>query len=87
MILVELNFGRGVSLEKAEMEDIAESYLASLFHYGQLCGEYFLTWIKGQLICPPGMRMNDINLMEANQFAQDFDTVDHTRLGPGRRAE
>ncbi|HMJ64710.1 MAG TPA: DUF2310 family Zn-ribbon-containing protein [Candidatus Binatia bacterium] len=51
MILVELNFGRGRFLEKGELEDIAESYIASLFQYGQLCGEYFLTWIKGQLIC------------------------------------
>src|SRR5258705_13602204 len=51
MILVEINFGRGNSLEEEELEDIAESYIASLLHYGQLCGEYFLTWIKGQLIC------------------------------------
>ena len=51
MILIELNFGCGRSLEKGEMEDIAETYIASLFHAGQLCGEYFVTWIKGQLIC------------------------------------
>src|SRR5438552_680144 len=51
MILVELNFGRGVSLEKGELKDMAESYVASLFRSGQLCGEYFLTRIKGQLIC------------------------------------
>jgi predicted nucleic acid-binding Zn ribbon protein len=50
MILVELNFGRSHSLEKRELEDVAESYIASLFHNGQLCGEYFMTWIKGQLI-------------------------------------
>ena len=51
MILIELNFGRGRSLEKEELEDIAESYIASLLHFGQLCGEYFMTWIKGQLTC------------------------------------
>jgi predicted nucleic acid-binding Zn ribbon protein len=51
MILTELNFGCGRSLEKGELEDIAETYIASLFHAGQLCGEYFLTWIKGHLIC------------------------------------
>jgi len=51
MMLVELNFGRGRSLKKGELEDIVENYIASLFHYGQLCGEYFMTWMKGKLIC------------------------------------
>lgn len=51
MILVEVKFGRGSSLQKSELEDIADGYIASLFHAGQLCGEYFLTWIKGELIC------------------------------------
>lgn len=51
MIFVEINFGRSRSLQKSELEDIAENYIASLFHAGQLCGEYFLTWIKGELTC------------------------------------
>ncbi|MGI8966919.1 MAG: DUF2310 family Zn-ribbon-containing protein [Limisphaerales bacterium] len=51
MILVEIIFGSGGSLLHSESEDIAETYIASLFHAGQLCGEYFLTWIKGELIC------------------------------------
>jgi predicted nucleic acid-binding Zn ribbon protein len=51
MILVEIHFGKSHVLEKSELEDIAESYIASLFHAGQLCGEYFLTWINGELTC------------------------------------
>src|SRR5262245_13828338 len=51
MIFVEINFGRSRSLQKCKLEDIAETYLASLFHSGQLCGEYLLTWIKSDLIC------------------------------------
>jgi predicted nucleic acid-binding Zn ribbon protein len=51
MILTQIKFGRGRSREKSELEDAAENYVTSLFHSGQLCGEYFLTWIKGRLIC------------------------------------
>ena len=51
MIFVEVNFGRGSCLQKSELEDLAEAYIASLFHGGQLCGEYFLTQIKRELIC------------------------------------
>jgi predicted nucleic acid-binding Zn ribbon protein len=50
MLLVEINFGQA-ALPKPELEDVAESYISSLFHYGQLCGEYFITWIKHELIC------------------------------------
>ncbi len=50
MIFVEINFGSS-RFQKVELEDIAENYIASLFHAGQLCGEYFLTWIKDELIC------------------------------------
>jgi predicted nucleic acid-binding Zn ribbon protein len=51
MILVEIKFGNSRQRERSELEDTAETYIASLFHFGHLCGEYFLTWIKGQLIC------------------------------------
>jgi predicted nucleic acid-binding Zn ribbon protein len=50
MILTQINFGNGRPLGKSELENTAENYIASLFHCGQLCGEYFLTWINGQLI-------------------------------------
>src|SRR5690348_12630539 len=51
MILVEIEFGRGDSSKQSELEEVAENYIASLFHTGQLCGEYFLTWIKHDLVC------------------------------------
>lgn len=51
IILVEINFGRCADIARPELEDVAESYVASLFHHGHLCREYFLTWIKGELIC------------------------------------
>lgn len=51
MILSEINFGCSRFIEKSELEGLAENYIASLFHGGQLCGEYFLTWIKHELIC------------------------------------
>ena len=51
MILIELDFGRGCSLQKDELVDVAETYITSLFRSGQLCGEFLLTWIKGQMIC------------------------------------
>lgn len=48
MILANVSFGtaRGQAVE--QLEDAAEGYLASLFHSGQLCGEYFHAWTKGQ---------------------------------------
>jgi predicted nucleic acid-binding Zn ribbon protein len=51
MIHTEINFGLTLPGQKSELEDVAETYIASLFHGGQLCGEYFLTWKRGQLIC------------------------------------
>jgi predicted nucleic acid-binding Zn ribbon protein len=51
MILTQISFGHGHPFDKGELEDIAENYVTSLFHSGQLCGEYFLTWIKGHLTC------------------------------------
>jgi len=49
MILANVTFGSRRGNSKAASEDLAESYLASLFHSGQLCGEYFVTWTKGLL--------------------------------------
>lgn len=51
MILATVTFGtlprRGQKRE--QLEDVAENYLCALFRSGQLCGENFLTWIRGQL--------------------------------------
>jgi predicted nucleic acid-binding Zn ribbon protein len=48
VIVAHVTFGvRSKNAE--EQSDLAESYLASLLHAGQLCGEYFLTWTKGRL--------------------------------------
>ena len=49
MILANVIFGTRRKSEPAQLEDIAESYLGTLYHSGQLCGEYFLTWTKGCL--------------------------------------
>src|SRR5436305_12212667 len=51
MIFVEVNFGHGDGLQKSELKDLAGTYIASLLHGGQLCGEYFLTRIKHELVC------------------------------------
>ena len=50
MILSQINFGHGRSLDKEQSEETADNYISSLFHSGQLCGERFMTWIKGELI-------------------------------------
>jgi predicted nucleic acid-binding Zn ribbon protein len=55
MIFTKITFGRRRPAKNGELEDMAENYITSLFHSGQLCGEYFLTWIKGQLVCHTGM--------------------------------
>ena len=44
MILAKVEFGRSGSKEEVDLEDLIESYLSLLFHNGQLCGEYFVTW-------------------------------------------
>jgi predicted nucleic acid-binding Zn ribbon protein len=49
MILAKLTFGRRRQALPEELEDIAEWYIASLFHSGQICGEYFVTWTKSIL--------------------------------------
>jgi predicted nucleic acid-binding Zn ribbon protein len=49
MILANVTFGNRRRGAKAASEDVAESYIAALFHSGQLCGEYFLTWTRGLL--------------------------------------
>jgi hypothetical protein len=49
MILANVIFGSRRRNEPDQLEDVAESYLGALFHSGQLCGEYFLTWTRGRL--------------------------------------
>lgn len=49
MLSAKIQFGSQPGLPKDELEDLAETYLAAMFHTGQLCGEYFLTWIEGFL--------------------------------------
>lgn len=48
MILANVAFGSRTG-PKDQWEDVAESYIATLFHSGQLCGEYFVTWTSGVL--------------------------------------
>lgn len=49
MILANVVFGTRRGNETDQLEDVAESYLGTLYHSGQLCGEHFLTWTKGRL--------------------------------------
>ncbi len=49
MILANVTFGSLCGKKREELEDAAESYLASLFYGGQICGERFLTLNKGKL--------------------------------------
>ncbi len=49
MILANVIFGSRRRNEPDQLEDVAHSYLGAMFHAGQLCGEYFLTWTKGRL--------------------------------------
>lgn len=49
MILAEARFGSRGKHEKDELEDLVQSYLASMLRNGQLCGKYFFAWIKGVL--------------------------------------
>jgi predicted nucleic acid-binding Zn ribbon protein len=50
MILANVAFGSSSRTgPKDQLEDVAESYLATLLHSGQLCGEYFVTWTRGVL--------------------------------------
>lgn len=49
MILANVTFSTRRQSATYELEDVAESYLGALFHSGQLCGEYFLTWTRGRL--------------------------------------
>ena len=39
LIQGEINFGRGVGDDREALEDVAETYLGTLHHAGQLCGE------------------------------------------------
>src|SRR6266542_3241646 len=49
MILANVIFGTRRRNETDQLEDVAESYLGTLYHSGQLCGEYFLTWTNCRL--------------------------------------
>jgi predicted nucleic acid-binding Zn ribbon protein len=49
MILACIKFGGHPGKRKGQLETIAVSYLAGLRHAGQICGEYFLTWIGKKL--------------------------------------
>jgi len=50
MYIAQVKFGKAnTQSNKDDIENIAESYLASLFHNGQLCGKYVLGWIKNCL--------------------------------------
>ena len=51
MIPANVTFGvpRRNAKQKWELENVAETYLASLSHSGQLYGECFLTWTRGRL--------------------------------------
>ena len=44
MFLANIQFGKKRRKGKEFYEDLLENYLVSLFHNGQLCGEYFYTW-------------------------------------------
>src|ERR1700690_1787853 len=44
MFLTNIQFGRKLKRSKVFYEDLIENYIGSLFHNGQLCGEYFITW-------------------------------------------
>lgn len=44
MFLANIQFGKKWHKSKEFYEDLIQSYLASLLHNGQLCGEYFFTW-------------------------------------------
>jgi predicted nucleic acid-binding Zn ribbon protein len=49
MILANVIFGSSRKHGPRQLEDIAETYLGTLYKSGQLCGEYFLTWTRGRL--------------------------------------
>lgn len=49
MILASITFGSLRGKNRQEAEDLVDLYLSSLFEGGQICGERFLTLIKGKL--------------------------------------
>lgn len=50
MILANITFGTKGQNDSSKLEDLAESYLATLFGSGQLLhGDSYLTWTKGRL--------------------------------------
>jgi predicted nucleic acid-binding Zn ribbon protein len=44
MFLANIQFGKKRYRSKAFYENLIDTYIASLFHNGQLCGEEFYTW-------------------------------------------
>jgi predicted nucleic acid-binding Zn ribbon protein len=50
MILHELTFGNIDKKNREDGEDVAQSYIATLLHNGQACGEYFIVVREGNLI-------------------------------------
>ncbi len=62
LILSTVSFGSSRKGEKEPLEDIADLYLSCLSKQGQICGEYFLTWIKGRLVA-------HVNLAGPDAFA------------------
>ncbi len=44
MFLCNIQFGKKLNRSKKFYEDLITDYLSSLFHNGQLCGEFFFTW-------------------------------------------
>ncbi len=44
MFLCNIQFGKKLNKSKDFYEDLLTDYISSLFHNGQLCGEYFFTW-------------------------------------------
>jgi len=50
MYLATVNFGKAKSgQDRAEIEDVAESYLVALLRNGQLCADYTFGWVRGSL--------------------------------------
>jgi hypothetical protein len=49
MILTKITFGHNQARHRSELEDLAEVYLGSLFHTGQLNHEYLMAWVENLL--------------------------------------
>ena len=49
-VLAKIVFVAAAGKDRADLDDLALSYLAALLHGGQICGEYFYAWSAGQLV-------------------------------------